>query len=651
MKIKQLKILLPWAFFTSLYIIYVKKQYINIFFESQFLHINFLQEILNKNFTLKNFFTSYGEHIFPGYNLIILVNYYLFKLSAGLDFILNILCQSLTALMIILFIDSNKKNTNKKTLTNLILCLLLISTTLNPQTGMALSASVGVFLYVLYVYILVDSLENGSSRYFSSISILFLTTIIFLGGYSVAVYVSLIIFYIILKINKINNKLININLLISVIYLIFYILLVASYGSLTANAPIQSDLKYTDLFKFFLVMGGSSLLGKAFYESYNLIFWYYIYGFLIYYISLLIFIKKIKKPFSQIDYFLSLILVYSFTNIIIVSLFRYKNGIDGGMGQWYNVHTHFIAAYVIYYLANNRFLFSKKLINVIFIFFILLGGAVGYYFDWHKAQFIPQWKAQFLNQAPILLLSENNSSNKFTNSFQSMLWDYDGAKKGVDFLYKNHLWIFNTQSPLIFPINRSHGLKDDIYIACPLGTKRLRFSVYQMGLNTNLLPIKIKESGHITIASAGIYEIDFKNLKPIAHLGCNKNDMVHNQMNCNNLHIKNISCDGAFQSSNFSNIPIKILAWGPDKFERNSNPPNIQPDGSIGFWVKTSNSSEYLNELSVEINGVELSKIYVEGGLVTFGVPPKFFSKPGVYNFYFRSNEEKKFKIGELIID
>src|SRR6187431_31996 len=74
-----------------MYAIYLQRQYINIYFESQFLHINFLEDLAQGRITPRGFFSVFGEHLFPGYNLILAVNYYLFDIWGGFDSIIYLL--------------------------------------------------------------------------------------------------------------------------------------------------------------------------------------------------------------------------------------------------------------------------------------------------------------------------------------------------------------------------------------------------------------------------------------------------------------------------------------------------------------------------------------------------------------------------------
>ena len=168
----------------TIYIIYIKREYSDIFFESQFLHIDFLKDINKNQLTGKGFFTAFGEHVFPGYNFILAANYYLLNLWGGFDSVVYAISLSISVVVIVVKIyRSPIHNSAIKTLIAFPTTFLLLSTTNNPQWGMALAAAVGVTMFVISASLISTIFENDNNRprlfaYFALLS----SIVLFLGG-------------------------------------------------------------------------------------------------------------------------------------------------------------------------------------------------------------------------------------------------------------------------------------------------------------------------------------------------------------------------------------------------------------------------------------------------------------------------------------
>ena len=93
---------------TTLYIKYVDQINADLFFESQFLHITFLNNLISGSLTWGGFFTTFGEHLFPGYNLILGINYKLFNIWGGFDAIIFLLSNIASAIIMIIAIEDRK---------------------------------------------------------------------------------------------------------------------------------------------------------------------------------------------------------------------------------------------------------------------------------------------------------------------------------------------------------------------------------------------------------------------------------------------------------------------------------------------------------------------------------------------------------------
>lgn len=541
----------PFAlvFFSVLYAAFLYQQYIDIFFEAQFLHIDFLVDLQNKNFLANHFFTTFGEHLFPGYNIVLFFNYYLAKIDSWFELLINLIVLTVSAFII----NKNISNKYKNHLLSVCIYLILLSTTLNPASGMALSASIGVLFFIIYASYIKSKIfqNNNLFNYYLSFFLIFISCNLFLGGYSIGLYSSflacLIIYY--LKNNKVN-KFFIINSLLIILSLLIYIILVDKYGGLRANSPDIKLVSGVSFIQFILGMGGASLLGKSLYESIQLTTPYYFYGLLLYMAGIFFLVKIIKSELTKLDYFLISLFFYSASNIFFVGLFRYRNGIDGSFGQWYNVHTHFIIVFDLYYLfiyTGRGASFFKKVIYQFLIIIIMIGALAGYYFDWKKAKYIPAWKSQFIDQVPSLLLGLGEATHS-PSLYESMLWDYTASKKGVVFLYKNHLSIFKEKKPLIFGITEGSPFisGQKVALICPFGTKNINFELSDddssdgLNLNEQKLETNLGHHLHFTINTPGYFSYIPNGVSPIVYFNYLKPADDPQYLR---LRLKNFSCD------------------------------------------------------------------------------------------------------------
>lgn len=469
------------AIFVLLFFAYIHRQYVDIIFESQFLHIKFLRDIGRHQLIFENFFSIYGEHLFPGYNLLFAINYYLFGLWGGFDYFIFIINQLATVWIVIIAIQrSALPSARHSSFIALICAFLLLSPTNNPMSGMALAASIGVSLFLLSLLEFGSSLEADfkTPKIFPFVAIS-VAILFFLGGYAIGVIpaISFIMMVFVYRNRKIDSNTIKIagTILIS---LLTYVLIYSYIRGLSKFEPSLGGSNYGDIGRFLLVMTGSSLLGKAFFEVEKIILPYYLCGALLLFWMPFLFRDFIVRPSKGRMFFLALY-CYSIAITSVVSIFRFKNGLDGAMGQWYNAHTHFFAVATAFYLISTlkRNSFSlgatARLASLILL---MMFGLIGYYYDWKKSPYIPVWKERFLMQAPVLLAFPETIKDK-SDPFNTMLWNYEEAKLGIDFIYENKLWIFKDQRPFVV------GLEPDgwmiagrnVMILCPSDSSHLQF--------------------------------------------------------------------------------------------------------------------------------------------------------------------------------
>ena len=504
------------------YFIYLRRQYVDIFFEGQFLHIDFLRGISQGHLTAKEFFTVFGEHLFPGYNLVLAVNYYLFGIWGGFDSIIYAISLLITAVVVggVIY----RSNPSFKTVITLITAFLLLSTTNNPQSGMGLAAAIGVMLFVMSTGFVGVAFDNNTKRpnLFAYIAIAF-AILFFLGGYAIGAVAAI---FLLLIVWVARNRIIDFKVvtIFGTVFMcvIMYVILVSRYSALLDNRPTGATFNLRIISQFALLMAGASLIGKAFFEHTQQLWPYYFCGSILLFWSACLFKEFIQKPIKGRMFVLA-IATYSIVNVLVASLFRFRNGLDGALGQWYNTNTHFIAVAVCYYLFNSlrtKRNFIDLTIRVMSIGVILYFAAIGYYYDWKKSVYVPAWEEQFVAQAPVLLAFPDSILDK-NNPFNTMLWNYPQAKAGVDFLYSKNLWIFRGKSPLTF------GLSDDgwmeasrpVTIVCPTGSKKVSFRAWRPdGWRQSIISARYTGKRDLVPIKNGETQLEFMEGKPVVLL-------------------------------------------------------------------------------------------------------------------------------------
>jgi len=466
------------------YVFYTHRQNANVFFESQFLHYEFLRELFARHITLKGFFTVYAEHLFPGYNLILALNVALFRYWGGFDSVVSGIFIFLTAALVVkhAYVSAQWPSIYRVGAA-VFIALLLLSPTNNPMWGMALAALVGVCLFVLYVKLMEEGLWHHHKFTLPLFFIVFPTAqIFFLGAYGVGSVAALgiLLFTYAIQHRKISGKMVAIAGLLFITEMA-YLILITHYSALLANAPAVSVPNIDLMVKFVVIMAGASVLGQTFSAQATLLWPYYAVGILLIIFTLASWVHAYKRPQKGV-LFMAALSIYAVVNIMFVALFRYRNGLGGAMGQWYNAHTHFLAVNVVYYLFSMMAERSvvKKLLSSTLLFILLLAAIAGYICDWNKAPAVPQWKEQFVAQAPVILAFPEMIHDK-KDHFQTMLWDYDTVKPAIDFLYAHRLWIFNLSRPRIIGVTSDGWIEADkaVTVMCPAGTQTMKFHLWR----------------------------------------------------------------------------------------------------------------------------------------------------------------------------
>lgn len=468
------------------YFLFLRRQFSEIFFESQFLHVDFLSGMIRGDVSFKSFFTVFAEHLFPGYNLILALNYYAFDVWGGFDPAVYGISLALCCIAVVF--STKHSELGSTTLGRAFLAvatLLLFSTTNNPQWGMALAAAVGVPLFLFAIYFLSRSFDANENVSIYFYLLMPLTIVFFLGGYAVGVAgaVGLMCMAQVIKNRSVDKKII-VALAVLVLCIALYVLILTQYGVLLKNKPTGKTFDFFAILKFALAMAGASILGKAVFESSPQLWPYYLCGTILFFWTVFLYKDFIRDPKKGRLFFLA-ISTYSISNILLISLFRFSNGIEGALGQWYNVHTKLMAVSVCFYFFSTikwKQIGVIDVCKVVSLAVIVLFAVFGYYRDWNKSKYIANWKQQFVAQAPLLLAFPDALKDK-TNLMNTMLWNYDDASKGVRILYDNNLSMFHFENkkPVVAGQTSDGWLMADqpITILCPVGTKAIDFKIWR----------------------------------------------------------------------------------------------------------------------------------------------------------------------------
>ncbi|WPB57260.1 hypothetical protein [Xylophilus sp. GOD-11R] len=502
------------------YLAYVHRQNADVFFESQFLHIEFLRQLVEHRLTAQGFFTAFGEHIFPGYNLILAANYQLFHVWGGFDSLVHGAAIVLTAMLVVACIwRRSDLPASRKLGSTMLAALLLLSTTNNPQWGMALAATVGVLLFTLGA-IQISAAFGTGHRTLSPWLYLVLPAcnILFLGGYAVGSIgaCTVLVLVHVWQCRAIGRKDLQVAATVG-LSLAIYIALVTRYGTLTANKPESLGLHIGEILQFAVLMTGASVMGKAFYEGSHTLLPYYVLGSVLIVASICLCVEYVRRR-DNLRLLLLALLVYSATTILAVAFFRYRNGLDGALGQWYNAHTHFVGVAVGFYLVEKLGARQKatRLLSGAALVLLSICALAGYAADWRKAPYVAAYKLRFADQATAILAYPESLKDR-RDPWQTMLWDYSVVKPGIDFLYAHKLWIFSSAQPTVSGVTSDDWLLADapMSVLCPAGSRSVRFrswrpedwtpSVLEVhaGSSTQDLPV-INGEARIELPGAGV---------------------------------------------------------------------------------------------------------------------------------------------------
>lgn len=482
----KLWISLSFLVFISLYFKYCLSQYTDVFLEAQFLHINFIKDLVNGVFHSKDFFTFYGEHLFPGYNILLFLNYKFFQIRASFDLFINYL--SLLGTAAIFFSVAIKEKFNP--LLTSILFLIILSPVQNPLWSMALAAQLSTFLLVAIVY-LIYFVENRFK--IPLLSVLIPIYILFFAGAYAFCFIGTLVSICIFANIRQEKKLLAWMIVISLFSFLAYDLILKTVAQDFSHLASAYQYNIKEMIKFADLMSGSSLLGKAFFEKFNHIKIYYAAGVFIFFLLSVAILFNIKNLTKKSDKFFLALLAYATLTILMVAVARNINGAEGALGQWYQAHLKFIPLAAIYFLFRINVNSNAGIITRAYaIGLLLLLILAGYYYEYIKAPYAKEWKADKGNTAIAHLLYPKQF---LTSSSDPLLWSPQMVVDGIQFFYQNNLAYFRLNKfPYASPLTDDHWVEKNktnpyFTILCPSHAKSVTMTFDSINSdNLKLIP-------------------------------------------------------------------------------------------------------------------------------------------------------------------
>lgn len=477
---------------TVAYAYYLSLQYADIFYEAEFLHVPFIQKALHGGMGFRDVFTSYGEHVFPGYNILLWFNVKLFGFTAAFDTVAGFVAVILTATIVSLSLFSWRHP-----LAAAGVFVLAASPIHNAMFGMAAAAMVGIVGVALIGRWVGERMTGVRSvTAFAALAggASIVCIVLFLGGYAIGLigavcYVALASVIVERRLDRGMVALVVATLVAFVLYVVVLHRLNAGNGG--GLGVLRLGTAVPEIARFAATMAGSAILGKAAHEAGLPVVAYQVVGALLLLGSIVVCaLPLFDRAFMRRRgaYTAVFLTAYTLLTIAFVAISRFSNGVDGAMGQWYTAHTSFLPLTLLY-VATVRFLPEGGAIprergrnlsfGVAVWVAILACGAIGYRADFLKAPFAAAWKKDIIALAPGLLATDGTGNQPESYTVPAMLWDRDVVRQGLRVLYENHLWIFS--DTFIGGVSDDGWLSGDVPVSvmCPSGTTAITFVLYR----------------------------------------------------------------------------------------------------------------------------------------------------------------------------
>ena len=466
-----------FLFAICFYIYNAFSSYAPIFYEDQFIHIDFIRDLAAHKLNLKNFFSVFGEHLFPGYSIIVAINYFLFSINLYFESTLTVIFNLVSASIAYYFYRKLNPKTNNIFLFPIF--FILLSPAQYLMKSMALAANLSVILFIAIFYLILKS-----KKIISTYSLLFIYIIGFAGAYSVGFIVAYAFYLLICFKQSHSLKKIDwpMTIFILACFLLYYFIL---YWKGNGQAVSAHTLNFFRSLDFGIIMFGSSILGKALYEATQNFTIYYIAGLMVIaassaslYYSFIQLTKlhtnelSIQKKDSVFIFLLALVVVYSITIISVASYARFTNGKELAMGQWYQHHIKFLPVFSLILLG---YFHPQKITIKLFAFALTTLAIIGYYYEYRKIPYAKQWYLSINSHIPDYLTLRAKYSDPGAYSY--FYWPNDWTKNGLQFFYKNKLAYF--KEPLIFGLTSDSWNEENklFQVVCPVDSKNISINI------------------------------------------------------------------------------------------------------------------------------------------------------------------------------
>ncbi len=479
---RALLALLPFAL---LYGVAARRQSFDVFMEAEFLHIPFLRSLAEGRPSLPAVLTTFGEHLFPGTNLLLIPDYYLFGISGHYTTAVAALAV-LAAAVVLAGVVARLWRGGPVSLTLCIATLgaVLLSPVNAPMWGMALAAQWGVVLTVIAMGALAGRSGAGRMSLWPA-ALAPPAILLFLGGYAVGFIAAMLSGALLWGLNHRTWRRPAILAATLALSAALYVAIVSAAVPLFANAPRGGAAALPAMLDFGLVLGGASLLGTGFHALHPSFLAYRAAGLLLFALAALALgatVSRFRRGTAEpLDLFVLLLLVYALSIIAVVSVFRVANGPEGATGNWYVAHTKLLPAALVIWLWQRLEHPASRPLRAAWaglaLAAVLLFAAAGLRGDWIKAPYVRDWKAAIAGHA-LDLISRPPGPDSAERS-ETLLWPAEVSKPGVEFLYRAGLWRFRGHPVLVEGLTADGWLVAgrDVLIACPPGAPALEVAV------------------------------------------------------------------------------------------------------------------------------------------------------------------------------
>lgn len=417
--------------------------------------------IVNKYFDHSLKFTDmlyrYCEHGMFGYNIILLINVYLFHLTTMFDVYLNVFIVIIAGF---LFVYSIKKHLDDKNISYLIGVILIAInqfTFIQKASGaMETQVRLGILFFIISTIFVNDVFINYKNLTNKKILIVYLLIIISINVfgtfYNFAGLPAICIAGILLIIKK-NTPRLKIGSII-ICYLLATIIYIFEYDIFGSNGAVNSSSQINNIisifkhpienFKALLGYNGCGIFGSAVFldgKISNDI--YLIIGIIITLIVFFALYQYFKLKMYTITYLPVFLIAFSFGVFIFVIIGRANYDWTWCLNEWYIVNSKIqyigVIYILIYYYQNSSKSYIRKYIFYIFSLAFFIIAAAGNFYEIKRA---PNIEAYFKEKQPYLFAESKEELPVDENGMTPLLASADMTYQSIEILRKYGLSVY-----------------------------------------------------------------------------------------------------------------------------------------------------------------------------------------------------------------